>query len=257
MTTILVSDIHLGARNHRTDLLAELLRSDYDRLILNGDTVDRLDFRRFRPDDWRIIDQLRTLAHQRELVLIRGNHDGVAPLTLPSPPFPGGEGRVRGAEFGSLDALAHLLDAEWYEEYELQVGADRYLVLHGDQFDRTLNLSWIGDAADWFYRQAQRGSSRFARFLKGRVKHWGGVVDCVRYGAVRAALERGYAGVITGHTHFCHDEIIDGVHYLNTGCWVDWPCSYVVVRGGDARLMFWGETVRLPSFSRELVSACG
>jgi UDP-2,3-diacylglucosamine pyrophosphatase LpxH len=239
MTTILVSDLHLGARNNRTDLLAELLRSDFDRLILNGDTVDRLDFRRFRSGDWRIVDQLRTIARERELILIRGNHDGVA----------------TSAEFGSLDALSHLLDADWHEEYELQVGVDRYLVLHGDQFDRTLNLTWIGDAADWFYRQTQRGSQRLAHFLKGRAKHWGGVVDCVHRGAVREALDRGYAGVITGHTHFCHDEMIDGVHYLNTGCWVDWPCSYVQVRGGDVRLMVWNESVRMPHFTRELVSA--
>ena len=239
MTTILVSDIHLGARNNRTDLLAELLRSDFDRLILNGDTVDRLDFRRFRRGDWRIVDQLRTIARERELILIRGNHDGIAV----------------GTEFGSLDALAHLLDAEWYEEYELQVGADRYLVLHGDQFDHTLNLTWIGDAADWFYRQTQRGSKRLAHFLKGRAKHWAGVVDSVQLGAVREAQERGYAGVITGHTHFCHDEMIDGVHYLNTGCWVDWPCSYVQVQGGDARLKFWNDPVRVDAFARELVPA--
>jgi UDP-2,3-diacylglucosamine pyrophosphatase LpxH len=239
MTTILVSDIHLGARNNRTDLLAELLRSEYDHLILNGDTIDRLDFRRFRSDDWRIVEQLRTIARERELILIRGNHDGVA----------------QGREFGPLDALSHLLDAEWYEEYELQVGADRYLVLHGDQFDRTLNLTWIGDAADWLYQQTQRGSKPLAHFLKGRIKHWGGVVDCVRFGAVREARVRGYTGVITGHTHFCHDEIIDGIHYLNTGCWVDWPCSYVLVRGGDAQLMFWDETASLPMFSRELIPA--
>jgi UDP-2,3-diacylglucosamine pyrophosphatase LpxH len=239
MTTILVSDIHLGARNNRTDLLAELLRSDFDRLILNGDTVDRLDFRRFRTCDWRIIDQLRTIARERELILLRGNHDGDA----------------NSAEFGALDALAHLLDAEWFEEYELQVGADRYLVLHGDQFDQTLNLTWIGDAADWIYQQTQRGSQRLAHFLKGRVKHWGGVVHCVRMGAVREARDRDYAGVITGHTHFCDDGMVEGVHYLNTGCWVDWPCSYVLVRGGDARLMFWDETARVPVLRRELIPA--
>src|SRR6266849_5968259 len=76
MTTILISDIHLGARNNRTDLLGELLRGDFDRLILNGDTVDSVDFRRFRARDWRIVEQLRSIAKERELVLIRGNHDG-------------------------------------------------------------------------------------------------------------------------------------------------------------------------------------
>jgi hypothetical protein len=38
--------------------------------------------------------------------------------------------------------------------------------------------------------------------------------------------------------------MINGIHYLNTGCWVDWPCSYVLVEGGDARLMHWGQEER-------------
>jgi UDP-2,3-diacylglucosamine pyrophosphatase LpxH len=235
MTTILISDIHLGARNNRTDLLAGLLRTDFDRLILNGDTVDSVNFRRFRACDWRIVEQLRCVAKERELVLLRGNHDGTT----------GDE-----AGFGPLDALAELLDTQWHEEYILPVGSERYLVMHGDQFDRTLNLSWVGDAADWFYRQTQRGSTSVARFLKGRVKQWGGVVDCVQRGAIRYARQKGSDGVITGHTHFAHDEVIDGVHYLNTGCWVDWPCSYVLVQSGEARLMHWGLERRLPMLSQ-------
>src|SRR5947209_7409661 len=117
MITILISDLHLGARNSRIDLLAELLDTDFDRLILNGDTVDSVNFRRFRRCEWRIVEQLRSIARQRELVLVRGNHDG----------------RGAGASgFGPLDAIAELLDAPWHEEYLLHVGAERYLVMHGD-----------------------------------------------------------------------------------------------------------------------------
>ena len=78
MNTIIVSDLHLGARNSRTDLLAELLDSNFDRLILNGDTVDSADLRRFRPADWRILDTLRAIAESRELVFVRGNPDAPA-----------------------------------------------------------------------------------------------------------------------------------------------------------------------------------
>ena len=56
MTTILISDIHLGARNNRTDLLAELLRGDFDRLLRLGRSIALLspevvavqEFERFR-----------------------------------------------------------------------------------------------------------------------------------------------------------------------------------------------------------------
>ena len=49
MNTLIVSDLHLGACNSRADLVAGLLDSDFDRLVLNGDTVDSPDPRRFRP----------------------------------------------------------------------------------------------------------------------------------------------------------------------------------------------------------------
>lgn len=226
MNTLIISDLHLGARNSRTDLLAEVLRSDFDRLVLNGDTVDRPDRRRFRPCDWKVLDLLRAVARGRELVAVRGNHD--------EPPAPA-NGR------GTTPFLAELLGTEVHEEYALEVGGDTYLVTHGDRFDGTMNLTWVGDVADWCYRGLQRVSQPLAHHVKGASKHVCGVVEAVRRGALAYARRRGYAGVITGHTHFCHDEFIDGLHYLNTGCWVDHPCTYVRVQDGVARLHGWKE----------------
>jgi UDP-2,3-diacylglucosamine pyrophosphatase LpxH len=125
----------------------------------------------------------------------------------------------------------------------LEVGRERYLVVHGDRFDSTMNLTRVGDVADWFYRGVQRVSRPAAHFLKGASKHVCGVVESVGRGAVAHARERGFAGVVTGHTHFCADERVGGLHFLNTGCWVDWPCSYVEVEGGHARLRHWASGV--------------
>lgn len=226
MTTVIASDLHLGARNARTDLVPKLLDLDFDRLILNGDTVDHLNFGKFQPRDWRVINDLRRISAERELILIRGNHDGRGCVSK---------------GFGPQDLLAELLRVDLFEEYELDVGGDRYLVLHGDQYDQTLNVTWLGDAADWVYRQTQRGSKSVAHFLKAGVKLFGGVVTCVKRGAVAEARARGFAGVVTGHTHFWEEEWIDGIHYLNCGCWVDWPCSLVVCQGGDICVKHWHE----------------
>jgi UDP-2,3-diacylglucosamine pyrophosphatase LpxH len=223
MKTLIVSDLHLGARNSRTELIAELLDGDFDRLVLNGDTVDRPDLRRFGPRDWRVIDALGAVARSRELVLVRGNHDV---------PDHGDHGRAAGL-------LAGLFGTELRDEYALDVGGDLYLVVHGDRFDVTMNLTWVGDVADTIYRGVQRVSRPAAHFLKAGSKHVCGVVGAVRRGALEHARGRGFAGVITGHTHFHHDERIEGLHYLNTGCWVDQPCSYVEVEGGAARLRHW------------------
>jgi len=244
MTTLIISDLHLGARNSRTDVLSQLLRSDFDQLILNGDTVNSLNFDRFRRADWRIVEELKAVGRERDLVLIRGNHDGQADDDA-------------AAGFGSLDVLSDLLGVEMHEEYELSLADGRYLVLHGDQFDRTLNLTWVGHTADWCYSRIQSMSRPTARWLKGRVKHWGGVVASVKRGAIPYARERGCVGVITGHTHYFDDDVsADGFRYMNTGCWVDQPCSYIRIEHGHARLAHWEEARAMkPACEMELVAA--
>ena len=226
MTTLIISDLHLGARNSRADLIADLLRTDFDRLVLNGDTVDHPDPRRLRAPDWRVVALLKAVARERELVVVRGNHDA-----LPGP------GNARGA----THFVAELLRTPVVEEYVLEVGGGRYLVVHGDQFDGTMNLTWVGDVADWVYQGMQRLSRPLAHFAKQASKHVCGVVESVERGAVAHARRRGFAGIITGHTHFWHDERRDGLHSLNTGCWVDAPCSYVLAEDDAVRLVHWTE----------------
>src|SRR5262249_23680969 len=144
-------------------------------------------------------------ARQRELVVIRGNHDGVWDPD-------GGP--------GSLGLLGELLGTRVVEECEVPTSEGPLLVLHGDQFDQTLNLTWVGDAADWVYNRIQRTSRPAARWLKHRAKHLTGVVASVTSGAAARAAANGYAGVVTGHTHYHDDLYVDGIRCLNTGCWV-------------------------------------
>ena len=227
MTTLIVSDLHLGSRNSQAALLAGLLQTRFDRLILNGDTINNLNLRKLKPHHWKVIDRLREVARKRELILIRGNHDG-------KPGVPG--------SFGPLDVLATLLGVELHEEYPLEVNGGRYLVLHGDRFDPTLNWPLLTDAADWCYQATQKVNKKMAKWLKRRVKELGGVVEFVKRRSAQYARARGYQGLIAGHTHFCDDEWIAGVHYLNTGCWVDRPCTYVAIQGHQVRLCAWLET---------------
>jgi hypothetical protein len=63
---------------------------------------------------------------------------------------------------------------------------------------------------------------------------------------VQYAKARGYRGIIAGHTHFCDDQWIDGIHYLNSGCWVDPSCTYVRVEGDQAKLHHWLEAPAAP-----------
>src|SRR5262245_37769038 len=76
MKTIIVSDIHLGSKNSQAGWLCQLLETDFDRLIVNGDLINNLNLKKLKDPHWAVLDKLRQVGSQRELILLRGNHDG-------------------------------------------------------------------------------------------------------------------------------------------------------------------------------------
>jgi UDP-2,3-diacylglucosamine pyrophosphatase LpxH len=240
MTTLIVSDIHLGSRNCQASWFARLLESDFERLVINGDLINSVNFKKLPAEHWAVLGRLRDLARAREVVLLRGNHDGAA---------------CCGSPLGQADVLPALLGVEMRTEYRLEMAGRRYLVLHGDRFDPTLYTPILTDAADWCYQAIQKVNKKAAKWLKRRAKKLGGVLEFVKRRAVHYARSLGCDGVITGHTHFCDDAWIDGVHYLNTGCWVDRPCTYVTGRGSEISICHWDE--QGPIASPELATVGG
>ncbi len=240
MRTLLLSDIHLGNRHCNTALLNEVLdRQPYDRLILNGDTLNSVNLRKLTGPHWSVLDRLRKLARSRELILIRGNHDHEGDHV---PNF-NGTGHLNGTGaaiekpgIGTANVLPGLLDVPMQEEYRLDVGGKKYLVLHGDRFDPTLNYPVVTEVACFCYQLTTKVNKKLAKWLKKKSKRWGGVLEFVRGKSVEHAQILGVDGVITGHTHFAEDSRVDHVHYLNTGCWTEYPCSYIAVNGGEVSL---------------------
>jgi UDP-2,3-diacylglucosamine pyrophosphatase LpxH len=233
--TLIISDLHLGACNSNTAAIDDLLGSRFDRLILNGDVLDHHDVRRYTSAHWSILNRLRRLAERNRVILIRGNHDA----------DPGWEG----TEHGKQQLVSGLVGCELRESIDLRVNGLKYLVTHGDRFDRTMNLTWVGNVADMIYRGVQRINRPAARWLKAQSKKRCGVVDAVRKIAVDHARAAGYDGVILGHTHFPADEIAPGVrdiHYLNSGCWVDEPCHYIEVTDERMAVRVWPHAVPEP-----------
>jgi UDP-2,3-diacylglucosamine pyrophosphatase LpxH len=225
MITLIASDIHLGSRNSQAAMFGHLLETDFDRLILNGDIINSINFKKLKPKHWAVVRQLQKVARHRELILIRGNHDG-AP----------------GDVSGALDLLPKLIGVPFHEEYTLETEDRPYLILHGDRFDPTLNWPVVTDAAEWCYHTVQKFNKKSAKWLKRKVKHLGGVIEFVKQRSTRYAKELGCAGVIAGHTHYCEEDWIDGVHYVNTGCWVDSTCTYLRATKSELRLCHWDDS---------------
>ena len=226
-STLILSDLHLGSKTCNIDLLEEVFqREKFDRLILNGDTINNVNFRKLTTRHWALLDKIREAGRSRELVLIRGNHDHecdhlICQQTSSNKETSGNKGLTTGF------LLPAVLDVPMVEEYQLQVKGQTYLVLHGDRFDPTLNYRMVTEAAFLAYQFTTKLSHKLAKWLKKKSKRWGGILELVRSQSVAYSREQGYSGVITGHTHFAEDTRIDDVHYVNTGSWTETPCAYV------------------------------
>jgi len=226
MRTLVLSDLHLGSRSCNVELLEEVLRKEsFDRLILNGDTINNVNFRKLTPRHWAILDHLRHLGRSRELILIRGNHDH----EWDYPTAHNGNGEQNGKALTTGHLLPSILDVPMIEEYRMDVLGQPYIILHGDRFDPTLNYRLVTEVAFFAYQLTTKVNQKLAKWLKKKSKKWGGILEMVRSESVVFARKEGLPGVITGHTHFAEDVHINGVHYVNTGSWTEVPCAYVTI----------------------------
>jgi UDP-2,3-diacylglucosamine pyrophosphatase LpxH len=217
--TVILSDLHLGANNARPDDVLRFLDGiDAHRVIVNGDLFDRPHLGRLGAADLRLLNRLRDLGRTTQVDWLIGNHD-------PSRAF-----------FKSVLGI----DAE--DEAFVRAGNRTYLVYHGHGWDEALTWPWwLIAGADGVYRFSQTvdPSHRLARYLKHRCKVFVKAVHNLRDRAIAEARKRGLGGVVLGHSHMSCDTEIDGVHYLNGGCWTEKPASFVGVRDGVVRQEFY------------------
>lgn len=238
MHALILSDLHLGARNSQHQLILGRLAPHQLRhithVILNGDVVDHLNFESFRTEDWAVLRRLQQLAREDRLIVVQGNHD-----------------KPKRASAGciSRSLLGDILDVELKSELTVYVDGQRFLLVHGDQYDQTLNMSMLGYVAEAFYRQAQRWHQPTSRWLKRQSKNVLGIERTVRQQALADARRRGFDGVILGHTHYAmmeNDSL--GIRYFNSGSWVDDACHYLELLDDRLELKTWhGEVAWIPA----------
>jgi UDP-2,3-diacylglucosamine pyrophosphatase LpxH len=231
-----ISDIHLGARGCRADLLLEFLKSVHvDTLYLLGDVVDVWSLQRnvFWPQAHN--DVVRALLgkakHGTRVIFVPGNHDEVFR-------------ELAGSVFGNL---------EIHREYVHETAdGRRFLVLHGDEFDGVVKCSrWLAQLGTWVY-DALLWTNRHVNAARRSLgfPHWSLVSylkqmsrNAVRYIAnfeeavAYAAYRRGVDGVVCGHIHRPALTKLNGVLYCNDGDWIE-SCS-ALVEDLNGRLSLW------------------
>lgn len=216
---IIISDTHLGSdvcEAKQLNSFLQLVYSKTNKLIINGDFFDNLDFRRLKKKHWDILSLLRRMSKYVEIVWIRGNHDGDAEI------------------------ISHLIGLDFLNEYTFTSGDKKILCLHGDRFDDFIykypNTTKLADLA---YRTIQKIDKRFLpRFIKQRSKIYLRCNENMINSSRKYAKENGADIVCLGHTHYPYIDKKDEVWYYNSGCWTEKQCSYLTVDNGEISLEY-------------------
>lgn len=219
MSTIIISDLHLGSDNCQAKSLHHFLENldeNCKRLILNGDVFDSMDFRRLKKHHWHVLSQLRKLSDKLEVVWVVGNHDG-----------------------GNAEVVSHLLGIEVFDEYVFDSEGKKILVLHGHIFDDFITkrpiITWFADRIYRFLQKIDRWHY-IAKIVKRGSKIYLRCTDKIRTKSLIYAKQKGCDMVCVGHTHYPIEDYSGETHYFNSGCWTEKPCHYLEIKNGKVNL---------------------
>jgi len=240
--TIWISDLHLGTRGCKAELLLDFLRrNDAETIYLVGDIVDgwRLKKTWYWPQAHNDVAQklLRKVRKGTRVVYIPGNHDEWL------------RDYVR-LQFGGVEVLD--------EAVHLTADHRRLLVLHGDMFDAVVkHARWLALLGDGAYATAIWANRHFntvrrrlgypywslSAYLKRRVKNAMEYIASFAEAVTDEARRRGFDGVVCGHIHHAEIREAGGLLYCNDGDWVE-SCSALVEHfGGRLELIDWSSRV--------------
>lgn len=241
--TIWISDLHLGNRDCKAEYLLRFLDDiQCETLYLVGDVIDFWALKKrfcWPAEHYQVMLKLYELAGRGvRVIYVPGNHD--EPMR-----------RFDGDLFGPIEIA---------EEHEYQ-SADgrRWLIMHGDAMDAYINLSWItrfgGDLAYELLLFINRWSNRFRRWfgrpyfslaglIKSNIKGARAAIETYQTEAMEEARRRGFDGVICGHIHAAALLEQDGMHYANTGDWIESCTALLEDHQGEIHLLHYSDQVQ-------------
>ncbi|NVK54648.1 MAG: UDP-2,3-diacylglucosamine diphosphatase [Alteromonadaceae bacterium] len=251
-----LSDIHLGNKDCKAEFLLEFLHNIHvDTLYLVGDIVDMWQMeKQFRwPDTHnQVMHKLMAMSHRgTRVIYLPGNHD--APIQ-----------KYAGMSFGDIQIERELVHTT--------AKGKKYIVLHGDQFDADVALgkfhAWIGDKGydlllflnRWYnHFRAWRNNQYWslAGYIKKHIKGANKAIERYREAGCNYAAERGLDGIICGHIHHPESKVINGVHYINDGDWIENCSALVEDRRGELSLVHFHDYLNQHANVTKLADAIG
>lgn len=236
--TIILSDLHLGIRNsHAREVVHFLRHHQCDTLILNGDIIDGWQlgksgkWKKKHTGFFKIL--LNRLSNSNtKIIYLRGNHDDFLDEVLP-------------LSIGNFSIQRHFIHESL---------GKKYFVVHGDIFDTvTTRLKWIAQLGDtgytfllWLNRhyntyRRKRGMPYYSlsAVIKQKVKTAVSFISDFETELCAVAKTENCDGVICGHIHQPANKVINGIHYLNSGDWVETLSAVVETESGEWKIIYY------------------
>lgn len=238
--TVWISDIHLGTRGCKAEMLVDFLRAiEPETLYLVGDIIDGWNLRKgwYWPDAHNeVVRRVLKMAHRgTRVVFVVGNHDEVLR-------------DYAGFSFGGVELAL--------EAIHTTADGKRLLVTHGDSFDGVVLYSrWLAFLGDKAYSLLLRANVVFnavrkrlglpywslSAYMKMRVKNAVQFVCNFEDALGREAATRGFDGIVCGHIHCAEIRQIGDITYYNDGDWVESCTALVEEADGAISVVDWGK----------------
>jgi UDP-2,3-diacylglucosamine pyrophosphatase LpxH len=219
-STIVLSDLHLGSGHAKTRQLVDFLRTvNCKTLILNGDIIDGWKLQKGGKWKKEHTDFFKVLMKMMEnfgtkVIYVRGNHD----------------------DFIDLLAPFHFNNISIVKDYVYRSAGKSYYVCHGDIFDAVSSrMIWLAKLGDFGYTMLLRLNKIYNKMrekkglpyyslsqsIKQKVKSTVSYISDFENELVKLAKAKNMEGIICGHIHKPENCYIQGIHYLNSGDWVE------------------------------------
>src|SRR5580693_242715 len=202
------------------EALHVLQDNQYRRLILLGDIFADLNFGRLKKEHWKFLGYIRKLSNPKrhiEVVRVEGNHD-----------------------HGLTDIMSHLVGIRVYQDYTWDYRRLQHVAIHGHQFDgfqvNRVRLSRWGTSLYLQLQKLDLKGNPVARLIDRLNTRWLRMSPKVASGAMNYARQRGADRIFCGHTHEAIHVEQDGIHYYNSGGWVDSRLTYLTVDQQGVRI---------------------
>jgi UDP-2,3-diacylglucosamine pyrophosphatase LpxH len=243
---VFISDVHLGTKGSKAEMLAAFLAdASCETMYLVGDIIDGWRLKRSwfwdRHHDAVLRTILRHARHGAQVIYIPGNHDEMLREWLPV-----------GLEIAGV-RLAE-------EAVHVTADGQKLLVIHGDAFDSVVRyakfLAHLGDHAytaalvlnrwfNWGRRHLGYPYWSLSAWLKRQVKEAVKFIDSFEVALAQEAKTREMDGVICGHIHHAEMRMIGTTRYFNTGDWVETCSALVEHHDGRFELIDWPTVSRV------------